>query len=96
MMTRSSSAAGRGGGPDEGPPASSESPPNVGFSPGLALPADMHMHAHAQQPFYMSAHPSSAGILDLFQAIGPSGSLPLPQPSAPHHPSLLHPDDMLW
>jgi hypothetical protein len=54
----------------------------------LDIPVDIQA-----QPFYMSSHPSSSGLLDLFQSIGHAGSV-LPE-QAPHS-SLLHPDDMLW
>ena len=81
VMTRSSSAAGRG---SHSGPASSPSPVGLG---ALEIPTDIHA-----QPFYMSGNPSSSGILDLFHSIGPSGSLPQQSHDAP----LLHPDDMLW
>ncbi|CAL8467791.1 g7329 [Coccomyxa elongata] len=64
-----------------------------GTSPGiltsLDFPADIQ-----QQPFYLSGNPSSTGILDLFQNIGPSGSAGMVQPA--HGAPILHPDDMLW
>ncbi|KAK9909752.1 hypothetical protein WJX75_006919 [Coccomyxa subellipsoidea] len=64
-----------------------------GSSPGILSSLDFPSDIQ-QQPFYLSGNPSSTGILDLFQSIGPTGSAGMVQQS--HGGPILHPDDMLW
>ena len=64
-----------------------------GSSPGILSSLDFPSDIQ-QQPFYLSGNPSSTGILDLFQSIGPTGSAGMVQQS--HGGPILDPDDMLW